>query len=122
MAADDNQGFSPASEDADEFVADLLQQFSSSSRAKEPVTKAPSSRYVQSSFRAVNDATRASSSASSSREFKTIVVEVPPPPSDVEYERLPGHSTARNVWQEKESDDQTLYLVELQSREKEWVS
>lgn len=119
MALDDNQDLSPASEDADEFVADLLQQFSSTSRgAKEPAAT-QSSRST--SFRAVN--AKASSSASPSRQSTTVVaVEVPPPHSDVEYERLPGHSTARNVLQQKRADGKSLYLVELQSREKEWVS
>lgn len=121
MASEDNQGFSPASEDADEFVADLLQQFSSTSRgAKEPAAQSAPSTSVQTSFRAVN--ARASSSASPSRKPRTVAVEVPPPHSDVEYERLPGHSTARNVLQKKEDDDESLYLVELESREKEWVS
>jgi chromodomain-helicase-DNA-binding protein 4 len=121
MASDVNQGFSPASEDADEFVADLLQQFSSVSRgAKEPATKSAPSTSIRTSFSAVN--ARASSSASPSRESTTVVVEVPPPRSDVEYKRLPGHSTARNVLQKKDADDESLYQVELQNQEKEWVS
>ncbi|CRG87580.1 Chromatin remodeling factor mit1 [Talaromyces islandicus] len=121
MTSDDSQGFSPASEDAEEFVADLLQQFSSVSRgAKEPAAQDPPSTSMRSSFRAVNDATRASS-ASPSPESTVVAVEVAPPRSDVEYERLPGHSAARNVLQQKESHE-SLYLVELQSREKEWMA
>jgi chromodomain-helicase-DNA-binding protein 4 len=121
MASDDNQDFSPASEDADEFVADLLQQFSSvSGGAKEPATKSAPLTSIRNSFRAVN--ARSSSSASPSRESTIVAVEVPPPRSDVEYERLPGYSTARNVLRQKYADGESLYQVELQNREKEWVS
>lgn len=113
MASEDNQGFSPASEDADEMVADLMQQFSTVSRDAKEQPEKPATQ---------NGTLSRPSSASPARGSTTVAVEVPPPPSDVEYERLPGYLTARNVWQQRNSNGESLYLVELQSREKEWVS
>ena len=120
MASDDDQGLSPASEDADELAADLPQQFSSVTRDAKEQPARKNYTLNRSSFRAVN--TRKSPSASPARRSTVVAVEVPRPASDVEYERLPGYLTARNIWQQKRSGGETLYLVELQSREKEWVS
>jgi chromodomain-helicase-DNA-binding protein 4 len=129
MPRSDN-GFSSASEDADELVADLLQQFSavedrgvgSVIRIAKPPTSRSSTRAlsVTSSTSPVSAAALAGSAPKRPRSF---VIEVPPLPKNAdEYEFLPGHSTVRTVWEQKRVDGNVRYMVELQSSDKEWVS
>lgn len=127
--------FSSESEDADELVADLLQQFSSvqdpaiGSIIREaqslprrsvtrPVTSASFSPSV--SQGSENLAVRASSL---SKRPQIIAIEAPPLPENAEdYEFLPGHSTAWRIWRQKRVGGKVLYEVELATTEKEWVS
>ncbi|KAH8701920.1 PHD/FYVE-zinc-finger like domain-containing protein [Talaromyces proteolyticus] len=119
--------FSPTSDDADELVADLLQQFSSvSGGGIEPAIQSVLSshnrilrtRHVTATSPAKPTAI---TSASPFPGRRTAAVVVPPPPSDVDFDFLPGHSTAKNVLKQRQVNGRTLYMVELLSLEKEWV-
>jgi hypothetical protein len=127
--------FSSGSEDADELVADLLQQFSSVEgpairsvlrNARPPPRKSVTRPVTWASFSPSISAaseTPAIRATSTSKRPQTITVEVPPlPPNAEDYEFLPGHSTAWRIWGQKRVDGHVLYEVELATSEKEWVS
>lgn len=127
--------FSSASEDADELVADLLQQFSavnngasrSSIRNAQPSRRETLTRSVKftspSPSVSATRITPVAHSSSAPKRPQEIVVEVPPLPSDAEdYEFLPGHSTVWRIWDKKRSGRSLVYWVELASLDKEWVS
>ncbi|EED17711.1 chromatin remodeling complex subunit (Chd3), putative [Talaromyces stipitatus ATCC 10500] len=130
-----DKDFSSGSEDADELVVDLLQQFSSVEHAtigsvirnaqsppRKSVTRPVTSTSLSPSISAV-PAIPVVQSTSTPKKFQTITVEVPPLPSNAgDYKFLPGHSTAWRVWGQKRAGGNLLYEVELASSEKEWLN
>lgn len=126
--------FSSESEDADELVADLLQQFSSVEdpaigsvlrNAQSPHRKSVTRPVTSTSFSPLVSAASdqpAVRSTSTSKRPQIIAVEVPPLPENAEdYEFLPGHSTAWRIWGQKRVAGNVLYEVELATLEKQWV-
>jgi hypothetical protein len=126
--------FSSGSEDADELVADLLQQFSSVEdpaigsvirNAQPPHRKSVTRPVTSASFSpsmSTASETPAVPATATSKRPQTITVEVPPIPSNAEdYEFFPGHSTAWRIWGQKRVGGNVLYEVELATSEKEWV-
>lgn len=131
-----DRDFSSGSEDADELVADLLQQFSSVDDGKAE-TAIPTSQLTlnkKASTRAITapslspsshsaEAVTPSRATSAPKRPQTFVIEVPPLPENADqYEFLPGHDMVRTIWDQKRVGRTTRYLVELQSLDKEWVS
>jgi hypothetical protein len=127
--------FSSGSEDADELVADLLQQFTSVEdpalrsvlrNSQWPPRKSLTRPVTSTSFSpslSVPSETPAAQAASKTKKPQTIAVEVPPLPENAEdYEFLPGHSTAWRIWGQKRVAGNVLYEVELATLEKQWVS
>jgi chromodomain-helicase-DNA-binding protein 4 len=119
--------FSPASDDADALVADLLQQFSSAdSGGIGPLTAdtlPPAHGLTVSRPAVTNPPLPPVAATSSAPELKAFAVEVSPPPSsDSEYGFLPGHSTVRQILSRKHTSSGLLYMVDLESSDKEWVS
>ena len=127
--------FSSGSEDVDELVADLLQQFSSGqdpairsvlrnaqSPPRKSVTRPVTSTSFSPAVSAASDQPAVRSTSMSTRP-QIIAVEVPPLPENAEdYEFLPGHSTAWRIWGQKRVAGNVLYEVELATLEKQWVS
>ncbi|RAO68678.1 uncharacterized protein BHQ10_004690 [Talaromyces amestolkiae] len=126
--------FSSGSEDADELVADLLQQFSSVEdpaigsvirHAKLPPRKSVTRTVTSASFPpSVSPGSEIPyvRASSTSKRPQISAVEVPPLPENAEdYEFLPGHSTAWRIWRQKRVRGKVLYEVELATTEKEWL-
>lgn len=119
--------FSSASDDADALVADLLQLFSyvDSGWKERGVSNllSPARGPTVSKPAVTPPPLLPVTATSDTRELKAFAVQVPPPPSsDEEYEFLPGHSTVRQILNNKHTSRGLLYMVELESSDKEWVS
>ncbi|OKL64036.1 hypothetical protein UA08_00599 [Talaromyces atroroseus] len=122
-----------ASEDADELVADLLQQFSAVEdrgigsvirTARPSVSKSSAPRAITVTSSRSGSAAEVTPVKADSvpKRPRTFVIEVPPLPKDADkYEFLPGHSTVRTIWEQKRVGENLLYMVELQSSDKEWI-
>lgn len=99
------------SDDGDELVAELLEQFAL------PTTTSSKDRSAQRSQRSSVDA-----GTTATRENKFVGIKVPRIDDIDEYESLPGHDKVRRILSEGNTPWGTYYWVEFRSGDKDLVS